>query len=702
MLLTTPISQEGIQYFLQDVERKSTIELLEGKEKNDLKAIAKAQGIDIEDIDLALFKTVYAFTDQANANGAILPQKELLKVLPTLRNKPININHQRRYVVGHYIDYSYITKENKIIAYGVFYKSNFGDEWAEAQKLFKNKKLSTSFEIWSEQEKRRYHENGSYELMDMLIAGGALIFEDKDNKPAFKDAKVLRLAHALIGNQKTKNKFGYNLEYSYIEDKDLIVASEQQTIAQPQELTIKCSNCQEEFTYNPLNAIEANVKCPKCKAIVDKGGQMVYAPQDINFSLLCPKCKVNSWLIKSTDETKSQIKCLQCKKEYEIEYEKKSDTDDIAVINAKKFYVYDGKVECPQCNYLVLVPTISSMTEKVLKCERCGLEFKHDIKKDMKKKLKSISEIIPQKQGIQKASKKGDNNMLKLEISKFHRYIDIDSAIDIEKEMWLEDYSKDIEMAEKLTYEQRKELSDSDFAVALRVKNKKDNKINKIRKYPMQNKAHVENTLAMLKLDSSKDELKGVGISVDTVLKTVYQKAKELGMNILLIKSEEELTRLGLSAPIVKAAEEVEKSEAKLKGLVRQAVTRIIATRKELKDTSKNLQESKTASNELKEKLEKAAKDLEESKKSVTFYKENAQEVIKRRKELASFSEGLSDESLLNDDKFEKAKLLKENTELKGKMEKSSTSIGDQNDLETSADETKKIKDEIDKLAFGE
>ena len=110
------------------------------QKKKELEKIAEARGIKIKGSrDLAVFKTIYAFTDTPNSNGAILPKKELLRVLPQIVGKPININHERRFVVGHYIDYRYKQSENKIMAYGIFYKSNFGKEFEEAKSLFKKK-----------------------------------------------------------------------------------------------------------------------------------------------------------------------------------------------------------------------------------------------------------------------------------------------------------------------------------------------------------------------------------------------------------------------------------------------------------------------------------------------------------------------------------------------------------------------------------
>jgi len=152
------ITNVDIINFLKDFEKESVTEILEeGKEKDEIVKIAQARGINLKNNkDLAGFKTIYTFADKANKNNARLPKGKLLRALPTLVGKPVDIDHNRRYVVGHYIDYRYRQKENMVVAYGVFYKSNFGEEWEKAKKLFKAKKLSTSYEIWCPKEKRHF------------------------------------------------------------------------------------------------------------------------------------------------------------------------------------------------------------------------------------------------------------------------------------------------------------------------------------------------------------------------------------------------------------------------------------------------------------------------------------------------------------------------------------------------------------------
>jgi hypothetical protein len=92
------ITNIQIQEFLQDFEATSELYLLdEGKEKNELVAIAKTKGINLRDNkDLAGFKTIYTFANKANANKARLPKEVLLKALPTMIGKPVDIDHNRR------------------------------------------------------------------------------------------------------------------------------------------------------------------------------------------------------------------------------------------------------------------------------------------------------------------------------------------------------------------------------------------------------------------------------------------------------------------------------------------------------------------------------------------------------------------------------------------------------------------------------
>ena len=200
-----------LRTFLKDYEVSSTIEFLEkGKEKSDLIQSAKKRGILVEGSrDLGLLKTIYCFTDKPNSNGAIVPSKELQKKLPQIVGKPMNQNHIREKILGFYIDYKYVLKENKAITYAVFFKSNYPEEWKEAKKLQKKGKLSSSFEIWTD---KKAPKTGNFVMTSLELAGGALLYEDEDIQPSFKDAKVLELAKKELP--------------TYVQDKYLAFASE--------------------------------------------------------------------------------------------------------------------------------------------------------------------------------------------------------------------------------------------------------------------------------------------------------------------------------------------------------------------------------------------------------------------------------------------------------------------------------------------
>jgi len=146
--MKSKITNIQLQDFLQDYQDNAVLEFLEegSKETSEIFQIAKARGINLKNNkDLSGFKCIYAFTDKPNKNGAILPEKPFLKALPSMIGKPINIGHNRTYVIGHILDYRYQLKEKRAIMYGTLYKSNFIDEWEQVKKDFKSKKLNVSF-----------------------------------------------------------------------------------------------------------------------------------------------------------------------------------------------------------------------------------------------------------------------------------------------------------------------------------------------------------------------------------------------------------------------------------------------------------------------------------------------------------------------------------------------------------------------------
>jgi broad specificity phosphatase PhoE len=85
-----------------------------------------------------------------------------------------------------------------------------------------------------------------------------------------------------------------------------------------------------------------------------------------------------------------------------------------------------------------------------------------------------------------------------------------------------------LEVSKTLKAEDRNALKNNDFAVVKTVKDKNGTKT--IRKYPIHDKAHVQNALARLHQGPSREGLKKLGVDPDSVITKVKAQAKKLGM----------------------------------------------------------------------------------------------------------------------------------------------------------------------------
>lgn len=717
------MTDKEVRDFLQDfAENSQTLILEEGKERDEILEIAQARGIKLKGSkDLAGFKTIYTFANEANKNRARLPKEKLLKALPGIVGKPVDIDHNRRYVIGHYIDYRYIVKDDMIVAYGVFYKSNFADEYEKATQLFKAGKLTTSYEIWCPKNKRRQLSDGTYELLEEEIAGGALLFK---TTPAFEDAKVLEFAKSNIDQMEAEMVFA-----SEYKCEDLIISGEvhcsncgkcqHASVAtvpptetpkteekKPEVVKIKCANCQHEFE-KPQFAV-AEIKCSECFAIINDKGEILYPPQIIDFNISCPSCSSRNWRLLERAETKGKLKCLSCAKSFNIEFEQVKENENLAKLQ----FLHIGRVSCKQCGYGVEYAGSSHIKTYNLKCSHCGLQFAHDITHEQIKKLIKIEEIVasePIKASEDVTSTtfdnatnevitsqadelKTDNSAIKLEVAKGEPEMSVEKKEEkteqkpveakveeqkpveapkiedtpkveatpeakpevaevkpvepsveakvetpveakteetpkteevkpveeapkaeenpteakVEASIDEDEYEETFEVAKKLTYEQKQNLSDKDFAVVV----EKDGK--KIRKYPIHDEAHVRNALARLGNAKNREELSKLGVDVEAVIRKIKAKAKRMGI---------------------------------------ETAKRYVASVKKLAKRIKELKKQKDTV-------------IKASEERVEFYKANAEEISKRRKELGDFGKELSDTDILDEKKYGDAKLEKANKEL--------------------------------------
>ena len=731
------INSKDIKDFLQDYRAYSETSILEeGKEKDEIIEIAKAKGINLKDSrDLSGFKTIYTFANKANKNKARLPKDALLKALPTMIGKPVDIDHDRKYVIGHYIDYRYKQKEDMVVAYGVFYKGNFGKEWEKAKELFKAKKLATSYEIWCPTDKRKQREDGTFDLLEQEIAGGALLFNEE---PAFEDAKVLELAKTNLEQQSEELVFAYKQDELIVSE---VTAVETPVVTSP---TIKCANCKEDIDLMKVPEYkQGSIKCPHCFAILNgQTGDMIYPPQIINFKMLCPSCKMNSWLILAQKEDATDIKCNHCAKEYNVAFSKTVANDSMKGLE----FFYCSGVSCLQCGTKITVFGISSIKTKSVKCHKCGLEFSYDIAYEQYINinyitLKADESLAKDKEILNSSAEGGHTDMeYKIEISKFHRYsedlqIIEDSLIDVDE---IEEAKT--EEAKKLQYEQRKGLSDDKFAVVIRVKNKVTGEMRKIRKFPINDEAHVRNALARLAQEAPKKTLEKLGVNIEDVKKKIMKKAKELNMTDLLerqnatvenkevvvekptvevskietpieksvettitvetpVENKETITTTSEEIKVTPVVEKVEVAKVD-KAEIRKAIKKIIAKAKNCRKNDKMKWDEEKA--KLEAELKKASSEIEVAKvdntSKVEFYKTNARLIVERRIQLGE-SCILTDEELVNDDKFALAKSELENAQLRAKVSSGSDKVGEVSEKGPEYYEAK--RKEIDTLAFG-
>jgi len=193
----------------------------------------------------------------------------------------------------------------------------------------------------------------------------------------------------------------------------------------------------------------------------------------------------------------------------------------------------------------------------------------------------------------------------------------------------------------KISYQERKALKDSDFAYVKEVKNEKTGGTRKVRRFPIQDEAHIRNTLEKL---SQAKELSPEEKA--TIRKKVLRKAKSLDLKALLEKHKDEAT---FSFDEVMAIEEA-------------LYTRIRKVETELKEKSDGNTSTTEEITKVKEELKTAKKQLETLKYSEEDIKNAVKEALERDKKIKErraeikADETVKDEDLLDDAKYESLK----------------------------------------------
>lgn len=636
-----------VEKFLDDFTHNSRYEFLdEAKHEDELTEIAKKRGIRLPAHDLAPFKCVYAMVNRFNKNGCKLPKEEVEKALDTLNGKAIDFDHARRRVIGHWIDAKIIKDE--IHAYGIFFKGNFPDDYINVKDLMSKGKVKVSFESWGNKE---FGKNGKYSLNDIEFAGGGLLLE---SEPAFSDTEILEMA------EEKKERI---LEFAKI-------MTPPKQFVHLASYNCECIQCGHKLTTEEHCR---DVKCPKC------GGQMRrenrpgpgQGDEDIEDS------QYYSYEMESIRRALSQVDCPTCGE------------NGFSEIKMVDFANNQAKVKCLNCQSEMSVDLTPSAK--------------------LTKKGKKIKKLTP----------------MKASVEDFEKFIDDYGGSDESLEIAIENSFED---AVKLKYEQRQNLQDNSFAVVKEVTTKSDKK-RKIRMFPIQDPAHVRNALARLAQTKVQETLSKLGISIDTVKNKILRRARQLKMKDLLERYKkgsvdevlQEIAKVSITREL--SVEELEKAktqvDAKGESISEDEVKAIIVSfKKEDKkdvvdeDAQKKIVEAKDKEiKDLTEKLDTASKKLTELETKLTeIEKAKVKELVDaRRKELGEFAKDFTDEQILNEDKYEMAKLKKENAELKAGGNSVNTGKKDDNqdpDLtkgSTDKDGEKRIETaakKVDELAF--
>uniref|UniRef100_A0A6M3JNZ2 Uncharacterized protein n=1 Tax=viral metagenome TaxID=1070528 RepID=A0A6M3JNZ2_9ZZZZ len=248
----------------------------------------------------------------------------------------------------------------------------------------------------------------------------------------------------------------------------------------------------------------------------------------------------------------------------------------------------------------------------------------------------------------------------------------------------IDELKKKKEQCKKLDYKERQSLSDNDFAIVANVENKKTGKPRKIRMFPIKDPVNIAN--ALVRLPQAIETLKKLDISIDTVKNKILKKARELNMTDLLKSHEEEANTLmdELLKKYSKASiEEMAKfldveletikasivtKDQELAAKVQEITTKDteLATLKTEKETIlKTIEESKLIVENSKIELEKVKAELAvfQAERDKKLNEEKAVFIKSRKDEIGEYAKDMSDEDILNELKFENAKLKKERDE---------------------------------------
>jgi len=343
------------EQFLKDMTLKSKYTFLdEGKDKGELEEIANKRGIKLPCHDLSVFKCTYAYVDVANKNGCILVKAEVEKSLDSLVGKAVDFDHLRKRVVGHWIDAK--IEKDEIIAYGVFYKGNFDEDYVLIKEMMEKDVLAISFEAWGTKEVLNSEE---YNLNDLEFAGGALLIK---TSPAFPGSEVLEMSKQerileFASIMTVPTEFLHKSEETPMKEEKPIEKSqlylEQIQSIQDVLASVECPSCKEK-SLGTIQMIDleqkvVRVKCYSCEAIVK--ADLTPAVELVKKGKKIEKSDIKVTIEKNEDNKKMK--------------EKEQGTSLNENVNAQK---QQFTVKCNSCGYTFQSDVRGESTQ----CTKCG------------------------------------------------------------------------------------------------------------------------------------------------------------------------------------------------------------------------------------------------------------------------------------------------------------------------------------------
>jgi hypothetical protein len=233
--------------------------------------------------------------------------------------------------------------------------------------------------------------------------------------------------------------------------------------------------------------------------------------------------------------------------------------------------------------------------------------------------------------------------------------IEMSYAYQLEGSDFIDEDGNKIEGAKKLSYAERIGLTDDNFAAIVIVESKKDKKQKKIRTLPIHDECNVKNSLS--RLSKAEETLKKLGVSVDLVKANILKKAKELKMTELLNRHKEGGTEVNeLLVKHNKASvEELGKFIDETLASVTAKDVELASVKQELADSKIKIENSNLELERIKVEMAAIKTDLD-----VRITAEKASLIKARRDELdEDLNKAMTDEDILNELKFENAKLKK-------------------------------------------